>query len=315
MLFHKINSTIKNMKDMKNYLYLAMAAFMSIVSFASCNNDNDLKENSIFTESVRVENAFDVWLKKNYTDNYNIKVIYRLEDMETDLEHTLAPADFELSQTLSKIVKYAWLEAYDEVAGVDFTRTYVPKIIHLIGSAAYESNGTMILGTAEGGLKVTLYLVNSLQINEAFLNEYYFKTMHHEFTHILNQTKNYDTDFERISEGNYVSGDWYLVSETTALQSGFITPYSMSEAGEDYAEMVAMYVITDPQVWASKMVTAGTDGAAIIGQKLDMVKTYMSEQWNIDLDELRSIIQRRMQDVVNGTLDIEPVVKMEELAN
>lgn len=300
---------------MKNYLYLAMAAFMSIVSFASCNNDNDLKENSIFTESVRVENAFDVWLKKNYTDNYNIKVIYRLEDMETDLEHTLAPADFELSQTLSKIVKYAWLEAYDEVAGVDFTRTYVPKIIHLIGSAAYESNGTMILGTAEGGLKVTLYLVNSLQINEAFLNEYYFKTMHHEFTHILNQTKNYDTDFERISEGNYVSGDWYLVSETTALQSGFITPYSMSEAGEDYAEMVAMYVITDPQVWASKMVTAGTDGAAIIGQKLDMVKTYMSEQWNIDLDELRSIIQRRMQDVVNGTLDIEPVVKMEELAN
>lgn len=303
------------MKDMKNYLYLAMAAFMSIVSFASCNNDNDLKENSIFTESVRVENAFDVWLKKNYTDNYNIKVIYRLEDMETDLEHTLAPADFELSQTLSKIVKYAWLEAYDEVAGVDFTRTYVPKIIHLIGSAAYESNGTMILGTAEGGLKVTLYLVNSLQINEAFLNEYYFKTMHHEFTHILNQTKNYDTDFERISEGNYVSGDWYLVSETTALQSGFITPYSMSEAGEDYAEMVAMYVITDPQVWASKMVTAGSDGAAIIGQKLDMVKTYMSEQWNIDLDELRSIIQRRMQDVVNGTLDIEPVVKMEELAN
>jgi len=303
------------MKDMKNYLYLAMAAFMSIVSFASCNNDNDLKENSIFTESVRVENAFDVWLKKNYTDNYNIKVIYRLEDMETDLEHTLAPADFELSQTLSKIVKYAWLEAYDEVAGVDFTRTYVPKIIHLIGSAAYESNGTMILGTAEGGLKVTLYLVNSLQINEAFLNEYYFKTMHHEFTHILNQTKNYDTDFERISEGNYVSGDWYLVSETTALQSGFITPYSMSEAGEDYAEMVAMYVITDPQVWASKMVTAGSEGAAIIGQKLDMVKTYMSEQWNIDLDELRSIIQRRMQDVVNGTLDIEPVVKMEELAN
>jgi hypothetical protein len=35
------------------------------------------------------------------------------------------------------------------------------------------------------------------------MNEYYFKTMHHEFVHILHQTKNYPKDFEQISAGNY----------------------------------------------------------------------------------------------------------------
>lgn len=50
----------------------------------------------------------------------------------------------------------------------------------------------MILGQAEGGMKVTLFRVNEIDKNNlsvAQLNEYYFKTMHHEFTHILNQKK------------------------------------------------------------------------------------------------------------------------------
>ena len=62
----------------------------------------------------------------------------------------------------------------------------------MIGSAAYNSgDGTMVLGTAEGGLVITLYMVNRLTDatlrDYATLNEYYFHTMHHEFTHILNQ--------------------------------------------------------------------------------------------------------------------------------
>lgn len=291
---------------MKKYiLMLGMAA--ALFGLGSCSED-DLDPVSIFQPEERKENDFDKWLKKNYTDTYNIRLIYRLEDMETDLEHTLAPADFEKSQKLAKIVKYAWLEAYDEVAGVHFTRAYVPKIIHMIGSAAYESNGTMILGTAEGGLKVTLYLVNNLTIDEAFLNEYYFKTMHHEFTHILNQTKDYDTaTFDLISEGSYVSGDWYLTREADALKQGFITPYASSQPGEDFAEMVAMYVTLTPAAWAARMETAGATGAPIINQKLDIVQKYMSESWNISLDELRDVVQRRMGDIVDGTFDLSPV--------
>lgn len=86
-----------------------------------------------------------------------------------------------------------WLEAYDEATGnPNFLRQYIPKTIHFIGSPAYEDNGTMVLGTAEGGMKITLYNVNDInpdQIDINLLNDYYFQTMHHEFAHILHQTK------------------------------------------------------------------------------------------------------------------------------
>ena len=283
-----------------------MAALM--FTFNSCKED-DLESKSIFEVSdVQArQNQFDVWLQKNFTDPYNIRVIYRLEDMETDLEHTADPADFVNSQILAKIVKYAWLEAYDEVAGIDFTRAYVPKILSFIGSPLYEDNGTMILGTAEGGMKVTLNMVNTLQINRNYLNTYYFRTMHHEFTHILNQTKNYDTDFERISQGQYVAGDWYQQTDIQARQQGFIRNYSMSEPREDYADMLSMYVCHTPAEWQVFMTQAGSTGAAIIDQKLQFVKEYMTSQWDIDLDELRDAVNRRMDNVVNGTLDLTPI--------
>jgi substrate import-associated zinc metallohydrolase lipoprotein len=299
------------MKTKKYILALSMIAAM--FTLGSCNDDNDLDPNSIFNVKTAQakQNEFDAWLLKNFTNPYNIRLMYRLEDMEADFDYTVAPADFELSQVLAKIVKYAWLEAYDEAAGIDFTRTYVPKIIHFIGSAQYENNGTMILGTAEGGLKLTLNLVNSLQINRDFLNTYYFRTMHHEFTHILNQTKNYDTDYEKISEGLYVSGDWYLTTDAAARKLGFIRNYSMSAPAEDYADMVSMYVCHTPTEWAAFMTQAGTSGAAILDQKLEMIKTYFTNEWNIDLDELRDIVNRRMDDVCNGILDLSPIVTID----
>jgi substrate import-associated zinc metallohydrolase lipoprotein len=283
-----------------------------LFAFSSCGED-DLDPDSIFkTETAQAkQNEFDTWILKNFTNPYNIRLIYRLEDMESDFDYTVAPADFELSQVLAKIVKYAWLEAYDEVAGIDFTRTYVPKIIHFIGSAQYENNGTMVLGTAEGGLKVTLNLVNSLLIDRDFLNTYYFRTMHHEFTHILNQTKNYDTDYEAISEGLYISGDWYTYTDAKARQLGFIRNYSMSAPAEDYADMVSMYVCHTPTEWEGFMSEAGTSGSEILEKKLSMIKTYFSDEWGIDLDELRDVVNSRMDDICNGVIDLSPVTTIE----
>jgi substrate import-associated zinc metallohydrolase lipoprotein len=70
---------------------------------------------------------------------------------------------------------------------------YAPRVILLIGSPALSPrSGTMILGQAEGSVKITLFLVNYIDVTDIeMLNEYYFKTMHHEFAHILHQTKPY----------------------------------------------------------------------------------------------------------------------------
>jgi substrate import-associated zinc metallohydrolase lipoprotein len=284
---------------MKKYLFLITVIVTALAS--SCSEEK--LGDSIFDDSERTRNEFDQWLLSNYTYPYNIDFKYRMEDIESDLTYTLAPADIDQSVRLAKLVKYLWLEAYDEVAGIDFTRTYIPKVIHLIGSPAYNSNNSIILGTAEGGLKVTLYNVNSLTVNPAYLNYWYFKTMHHEFTHILNQTKKYDPEFDRISDADYIGGDWVNVSDNTAYRAGFASPYSMDSPGEDFAELFSIFVTSTQAGWDAILSQAGTAGAQIINQKFDIVVKYLRDVWKIDLYELRDIVQRRSGDIYELDLD------------
>lgn len=280
-----------------------------LAGLSSCTQD-DLDKNSIFKDdvSLTVSNKFDKWIDTAYVANYNINLIYKFSNIEADHSYNLSPADLVKAEKLAMCVKYCWLEAYDEVAGVDFTRRYAPKVLQMIGSSAYNNNNTEVLGTAEGGIKVTLYKTNYFTLDRDVLNEYFFKTMHHEFAHILHQTKDYDPNYQRISQGKYVSGDWYTYSDTYALINGFITPYAMSEAREDIAEMTAMYVTLTPAEWAAKIKTAGSTGAPIINRKLEIVKKYMKDSWNIDMDQLRDVVQARMNDVLSEKIDLEAFV-------
>src|SRR5574344_2714797 len=215
---------------MKKYIILIFAVAVSF-GFTACSSD-DPSSTSIFEGNTVKRAAFQEWLLKNYASPYNIDFKYKMEDIESDMKYSLVPADSAKSAKLAIIVKYLWLDAYDEVAGQDFTKSNVPRMIHLIGSPAYNSNGTMVLGTAEGGLKVTLYMVNNLTDpmleSYASMTQYYFHTMHHEFTHILNQKKPYDTSYNKITESGYVSGSWYQIQDSEARGKGFVAPCALS---------------------------------------------------------------------------------------
>lgn len=287
------------MKNIK-WLFIALAA----VALWSCSED-DLDSNSIFGEEVAVQNEFDTWLLKNYTQPYNIDFKYRFEDKEADDKYNLAPADYNKAVALAKMTKYLWLESYEELLGSEFIRTYCPKVMHLVGSPAYNSQGSIVLGTAEGGLKITLYNVNQINLDDIQieeLNYWYFKTMHHEFAHILHQTKNYSTDFNTISASNYQSSSWVNVKDQDALDMGFISPYASSETREDFVEIIAIYVTHSAEYWDALVGSASESGQDMINQKLALVKEYLTNTWGIDLDALRDIVQRRSKDIL--TMDL-----------
>lgn len=288
---------------MKNwYIYLLMVLMTGI--FSACEND-DPADQSIFDTTEKERSEFDRWLVENYLDPYNIDFKYRMEHIESDYTHNLVPADFHLSVKLAKIIKHVWLEAYDEVGGIDFTRTCAPKVIHLIGSASWDK-GTYTLGTAEGGLKVTLYMGNWLDLNNINqMNEYYFKVMHHEFAHILHQRKNYPVDYDKISAGNYVPTGWQNRKLKDVAPLGFVTPYAGSKPSEDIAEVTACYLTYPESQWNEVMELAGESGSAIITKKLDMVKGYMKSTWKVDLDKLRQVISRRCNEI--GELDLDHI--------
>jgi substrate import-associated zinc metallohydrolase lipoprotein len=283
------------------YLSVMLAAFLLV----SCGEEK-LDPNSQILDSNVEMNEFDERLLDNYVTPYNIEFIYRMEYIESDMNYYLVPAQYEKSVQIAKLMIHLCLQAYDEVTGdKEFIRTYFPKMIHIIGSAAYRNNGTMVLGTAEGGLKITLYMINSLQLDPDYLNQYYFHTMHHEFAHILHQTKPYSSDFEMISGTDYVKDTWNdaFKSDADAQQHGFITPYAASEANEDFVELLSTYITNTPKFWSDMLKTAGKDGSAIIEQKFDIVYNYMKNTWGIDLNDLRDVILKRQGEIDQLDLD------------
>lgn len=230
------------------YMILAAAA----LTLTACSEDG-LESSSIFdNSSSAVQNDFDRWLQKNYVEPYNIEFKYRFEYKESDPQYNLAPADYDKSIALAKLTKFLWIEPYEQLMGKDFIRTYAPKILSLVGSVAYNSNGGVVLGTAEGGMKIVLYNVNNLDpdnLSMEFLNEWYFNTMHHEFSHILHQTKAYSTDFNEISKADYQSDSWVNLSDEEALAMGFVNNYASSETREDFVQTIAFYITKSDEEW------------------------------------------------------------------
>ena len=285
-----------------------VSATAALALLSSCQKE-ELSGDSIITVDAMELNDFDKWLEANFVYPYNIEFKYRYENNETDLDYYSVPADYDNSVIMAHLVKYLCIDSYDEVAGALFTRKYFPKEFFLMGEWEYKNNGVYTLGTAEGGKKIILMGINYLSrymTTAANLNHYYLKTVHHEFTHILNQTKDYPVTFDQVSGSStngYVTDSWSDSKYNNNLECGFITKYARHSPREDFAEMMSMYVTNSAVWWEAQMVEAG-DGRSTIETKLEIVKNYMQETFNIDLDLLRSVILRRQDEVMAGKVDL-----------
>ena len=299
-------------KNKINKLFWMIPCLMlgvSSVFMASCDDDD-------ISGSVVDMPATDMWdttaigkyIYENYTLPYNIRVIYRWEDNRQDMGKYLVPPKEEKVVPFLSMLKRVWMDPYVEITSTtsqpDFLRTYVPKEILVTGSKAINSDGSVTLGFAESGRQIQLYDVNNLSIENVDDFVMFFHTMHHEFAHILNQTKPYSTDFNAISGSEYVTDTWSdaWASDAEAQKNGFISQYASSEAGEDFVELLSIYVTNPASYWNNILKNAGA-GADIINAKFEIVYNYMLNSWNIDLNELRDVIQARQAQI--ETLDLE----------
>ena len=301
----------------KNILALSLLAAIT-AGFASCSDD-DLSSESVIKRSTTTETAFDKWLYKNFVSPYNIQIQWRYEDNESDMAYYDVPADSAQSVELAHIIKYTCVEAYTQAAGINFTRRYFPKLFSFLGEFEYENSGNIKLGTAEGGKKIRLLGVNHLdryKNNRAYLDEYYLKTIHHEFVHIVNQTKDYPREFGKVTPNDYVNDSWSSNKYRTGFeQRGFVTAYSQKEEREDIAEVVSTYIISTPAQWEAILAKAvikdgkGNDakeqpGVTAINKKLEICKRYYKESFGIDLDKVRDAVIERESDVVSGNYNL-----------
>ncbi|MDR0560253.1 MAG: putative zinc-binding metallopeptidase [Prevotellaceae bacterium] len=281
---------------MKKIFYTPVL-LLTVFVLASCEKDEPDYNRSIFDTSTPELNSFDKWLRDNYTTPYNIVVKYKLHDVETDFAYNVIPADLTKSKQMAFLLKYLWIDAYQEVAGdgIHFVRANAPRLMHYLGSAEYD-NETMRLGVAEGGTKITITEVNHL-IPKDIIKQNFFNTIHHEFGHILNQTIDIPADFRTITPASYAPTTWYNRDEYEAARLGFVSQYAGKLPEEDFVEVLARYITRTPEEWQATLDLAGDEGSAIILRKLEKVRSYMKTSWKIDLETLKSVIQRRSQEI------------------
>ena len=266
------------MKKIQYYISALLLVAVAAMSLSSCSEDDlgptifpDVDETldpSSYTYKL------DKFLRENYLEKYNLTFLYKMPDVSTNMNYNLVPATYENSIDLAVLCKHLWFDVYDKVAGEEFLKQWGPRIILLVGSPAYDPTaGTETVGLAEGGIKISLFKVNAMNISDfRMMNEYYFKTMHHEFAHILHQTKTYPTEFNTISIGHYDGNNWqYRGNEVTGL--GFVTTYASSEFREDFAETIANYIVKTDEEW-NYILDLASRGWATSAEESDLDITY-----------------------------------------
>ncbi len=304
------------MKFIKSGLTILAASFLLV----SCTKEDPLPpldDISGLGGDTWVPTAIDNWIYDNYTEPYNISVKYKWELGEIDLNRTLVPPKEEQVIPLMNAIKQAWMDTYVSEAGPLFFKNIAPKFFILVGSPAYNGDGSIKLGTAEGGRKVVLYNINDFRIkgmpgynpdtDTASVTEM-FRTIQHEFAHILDQNVRVPISFSSASANSYTS-DWLNVTAEDARNNGFITPYSNSGRDDDWAEMLA-FLLVNGQTYFDAYVNSidpanvsatGVTGAQAIQRLRDKeasVVTYFDQAWGIDF----RVLQARTRAAINSLL-------------
>ncbi|MBV7528594.1 putative zinc-binding metallopeptidase [Chitinophaga sp. sic0106] len=274
---------------MKKYC-LSILAFAAIC-LVSCKKEDDLNKPLVgLGGDTWAKTPLDNWLYSIFTQPYNLEVKYRWDGSELDPSKVLVPPDTSRVRPLMEIVNSAWIEPYVAEKGADFIKLYSPKQYMLVGSVEYNTGGTVKLGEAEGGFRVTLYNVNNFVKSNRANVQQVLKTIHHEFTHILHQTVEIPKEYPLLTGGGYTS-DWNNQTLTEALQLGFISQYSRAAPNEDFAEMVSIMLTQGRGGYETLLRTTGTN-LAIIRKKESIVVGYFKQTWGIDFTALQTKVQK-----------------------
>ncbi len=260
---------------MKKTLYILTIALL-VLTISSCRSDDDFTESIFETDTPVVDPTsatapFDQWLYDNFLVPYNVDVQYKFNFTASDMNFQLTPAEYNRSQLLAHFIRYLFYDVYTKYAGDNFMKQYGPRMFHFIGSTGYSpTTGTEVLGTAAGGVKITLYNVNEVKPwsesvaytadDIEVLNERIFHTMHHEFSHILHQTKSYPITFGQVTSGSYDPIDWHERDSTTSHQLGYVTHYASSANYEDFVETLSCTITDTDQRWMNRIIDACLPG-------------------------------------------------------
>jgi substrate import-associated zinc metallohydrolase lipoprotein len=286
-------------KRSRNILLFAVL----IAGFSSCYENEEL--NIPVRNVAPSEDEIDQYIEQNFTSVYDVAVRYKFVDRYVDPTKRVTPPRRSVVIPMLDFLDSLWIGPYAEIEGGDvFFREHVPAEVVLIGSSIYNDDGTVTLGTADAGARITLTEVNDVDVTNKGWILRQLGTIYHEFAHIVHQRYALPPNFETISPDGYTSsGSWYNLSDEEALQRGFVSPYGTSSYNEDFAEFVA-FLLFDENFYqrymeeelncATEACTARNEGRVRLRKKFNAIIAHYKQYAGIDLLQLRDEIQKRL---------------------
>jgi substrate import-associated zinc metallohydrolase lipoprotein len=312
---------LERLKHLKNFLVnntQKLVFFFCIVfSLASCKKESlgDVENIPGLGGDTWATTPIDTWINDSLTVPFNIAVKYKWDQFELSLNKTLVPPREDKIIPVLSAVKKVWIDTYIAETDSLFMKKYVPKFFALCGSASWNTDGTITLGTAEGGRKVVLYVLNDFRTkamtgfvpSDSFNIKQMFHTIEHEFGHILHQTVMYPQAYKSISVGFYTS-NWNNVSDRDANKDGFVTAYAESAPDEDFVEMIAMMLVEGKAGFDAivNSIPAGTSTNNVtqaqaisrLRQKEAIVVSYFKETWGINFYSLQTRVRSQVDKLI-----------------
>jgi substrate import-associated zinc metallohydrolase lipoprotein len=280
----------------KHKIYFVVLA---LAVFASCKKEDDLGDVSQIPGlggDAWAGGPIDTWIRDSLTVPYNVSAKYKWDQGVLEFDKTLIPPKEEKIIPVLSSIKKVWIDNYVKEAGKPFMMKYIPKFFVLVGSASWNMDGTITLGTAEGGRQIMLYVLNDFRIkgmtgyvpSDSFNIKQMFHTIEHEFGHILHQTVLYPEEWKRISVGDYTS-DWNNTTDSSAHEKGFITMYAQSGPDDDFVEMISM-MLTEGKGGYESIISSikSPAGVSKLRQKEGIVVAYFKDVWGINFTSLQT---------------------------
>ena len=280
-----------------------ITALLIGVMAVSCNNDEGIK--APVKQTIPSEDELDKFIQENYVEEYGVAVRYKYVDRYVDQTKRVTPPKRELVEPMLNFLNEFWVEPFLGVQnGEEFFRTHVPAEIVFIGSSIYNEDGTVTLGTADAGARITLTEVNLIDEEDLSWIFRQLGTIYHEWAHIVHQRYNLPPNWQDITPNGYTSaGSWYNLTDAEALERGFVSPYGTSSYNEDFAELVA-FLLFRPDFYETFTIDetdcedaaclARNEGRAKLRTKLNAILTHYKTYTGVDLEEVREIIQSKL---------------------
>ncbi len=285
---------------------LVTLLLIGALSFVTSCYPDESVESPVKTQPFS-EEELDKYIQANFLDKYGVAVRYKYVDRFVDPTKRVAPPRLEVVEPMLDFLTEFWVEPFVNVTnGKTFFQAHVPAEVVFIGSLIYNGDGTVTLGTADAGARITLTEVNNIDVSD---REWLFRqlgTIYHEFAHIVHQRYNLPSNWQEISPQGYSSlNSWYNVTEEEALEEGFVSPYGTSTFNEDFAEVVA-FMLYDPDFYIkyideedelscpdSKCADRNA-GRVKLKKKYNAILAHYQQYTGVDLLKVRALIQAKL---------------------